>query len=98
MLRRLLDVRAVRDGKRISTRPVAEGRIRRVMAVASSALSGLVPDTLPTNPARVKAGKVRRKRPLLVDRRARGPLAGDRRHPRPPATHGLDREPRWRVS
>ena len=66
MLRRLLDARARRDGKRISTRPLTDARIRRVMAVASSALSDLVPDTLPTNPAaRVKARKARRRKPLL---------------------------------
>ena len=39
--------RATRDGKRISTRPLTDARIRRILAVASSALGGLVPHTLP---------------------------------------------------
>jgi integrase len=66
MLRRLLDARATRDGKRISTRPLTDARIRRVLAVASSALGSLVPNVLPTNPAAgVKAGKSRRRKPLL---------------------------------
>ncbi len=66
LLRRLLDARATRDGKRISTRPLTDARIRRILAVASSALGGLVPNTLPFNPAaNVKAGKVRRTKPLL---------------------------------
>jgi integrase len=64
--RRLLDARATRDGKRISTRPLTDARIRRVLAVASSALGSLVPHTLPFNPAaNVKAGKGRRRKPLL---------------------------------
>jgi integrase len=66
LLRRLLAARAKRDGKRISTRPLTEARLRRVLAVASSALGDLVPHTLPVNPAAaVKAGKGRRARPLL---------------------------------
>lgn len=66
LLRRLLDARATRDGKRISTRPLTDARIRRMLAVASSALGGLVPHTLPFNPAaNVKAGKPRRVKPLL---------------------------------
>jgi integrase len=66
LLRRLLDARAKRDGKRISTRALTDGRIRRVMAVASSALNDLVPEVLPVNPAgKVKVGKVRRQRPLV---------------------------------
>jgi integrase len=66
LLRRLLDARATRDGKRISTRPLTDARIRRVLAVASSALGSLVPHTLPFNPAaNVKAGKGRRRKPLL---------------------------------
>ena len=66
LMRRLLDARAKRDGKRISTRPLTDARIRRIMAVASSALGGLVPHTLPFNPAaNVKAGKARRRKPLL---------------------------------
>jgi integrase len=65
-LRRLLAARATRDGKRISTRPLTEARIRRVLAVASSALSDLVPRVLPANPAGgKKAGKARKVRPLL---------------------------------
>ncbi len=51
MLRRLLVARASRDGKRLSTRPLTDGRVRRVAAVASSALADLVPATLPANPA-----------------------------------------------
>lgn len=66
LMKRLLAARAVRDGKRVSTRPLTDARIRRVLAVASSALSDLVPNTLPVNPARgVKAGRARRVRPLL---------------------------------
>jgi integrase len=51
LLRRLLAARSVRDGKRISTRPLSEARIRRVHAVALSALADAVPHTLPYNPA-----------------------------------------------
>jgi len=66
LLRRLLAARAQRDGKRISTRPLTDGRIRRVLAVASSALNDLVPEVLPVNPAgKVKVGKVRKQRPLV---------------------------------
>jgi integrase len=66
LLRRLLDARATRDGQRISKRPLTEARIRRVMAVASSACADLVPHTLPSNPfAKVKSGKSRKVRPLL---------------------------------
>jgi integrase len=66
LMRRLLAARATRDGKRISTRPLTQARIRRILAVASSALSGLVPHTLPVNPAAgVKAGKSRKTRPIL---------------------------------
>jgi integrase len=66
LLRRLLAARATRDGKRISTRPLTDARIRRILAVASSALGSLVPHTLPFNPAaNVKAGKARRRKPLL---------------------------------
>jgi hypothetical protein len=66
LLRRLLDARATRAGKRFSTRSLTDARIRRVLAVASSALGGLVPHTLPFNPAAsVKAGKGRRRKPLL---------------------------------
>jgi integrase len=66
LLRRLLAARATRDGKRISTRPLTDARIRRILAVASSALAPLVPNTLPVSPAaNVKAGKARRRKPLL---------------------------------
>jgi integrase len=66
MLRRLLGARATRDGKPISTRPLTDARIRRILAVASSALAPLLPNTLPVNPAaNVKAGKARRRKPLL---------------------------------
>jgi integrase len=67
LLRRLLAARATWHGKRISTRPLSEARITRIIAVLSSALTGLVPDVLPRNPAR-KSGKKRRARkvrPLL---------------------------------
>ena len=66
LLRRLLAARAVRDGQRYSSRPLSDGRIKRVMAVASSSLSDLVPHTLPANPAAaVKLGKGRKTKPLL---------------------------------
>jgi integrase len=66
MLRRLLAARAFRDGKRVSTRPLIDARIRRVAAVASSALADLVPATLPANPAAgVRTGRQRRVKPLL---------------------------------
>jgi len=66
LLRRLLAARAVRDGKRSSTRPLTDGRIKRVLAVASSSLSDLVPHTLAVNPAAVvKLGKGRKVKPLL---------------------------------
>ncbi len=64
LLRRLLAARATRDGKRISTRPLTEARIRRVRARV--ALSDLVPRVLPANPAAGKrTAKVRKVRPLL---------------------------------
>ena len=50
-LRRLLAARSERDGKRISTRPLSEARIKRIHAVAHSALADTVPHTLPYNPA-----------------------------------------------
>ena len=66
MLRRLLATRASRDGKRVPTRPLTDARIRRVAAVASSALADPVPATLPANPAAgVKTGRHRRVKPLL---------------------------------
>lgn len=42
MLRRLKEVRAVRDGKRLHTRPISESRIRRVHAVLHGALTDAV--------------------------------------------------------
>lgn len=66
LLRRLLAARAVRDGKRISTRPLSESRITRILAVGSSACADLVPGVLAVNPfAKVKSGKGRRLKPLL---------------------------------
>jgi integrase len=66
LLRRLLAPRAVRDGKRISTRPLTEARITRVLAVGSSACASLVPRVLVVNPfARSRSGKARKVRPLL---------------------------------
>jgi hypothetical protein len=68
LLRRLLAARATRDGRRTSTRPLTEARIKRVMAVASSSLADLVPHTLAVNPAAavaVKVGGKRRTKPLL---------------------------------
>ena len=53
-LRRPLEARATvphLPGRRASTRPLSEARIKRIHAVAQSALSGLVPHTLPFNPA-----------------------------------------------
>jgi integrase len=52
MLRRLLAARSERDGKRISTRPLSEARIKRIHAVALSALSDAArARTIPYNPA-----------------------------------------------
>jgi hypothetical protein len=69
LLRRLLKARSERDGKRISSRPLSEARIKRIHAVALSALSDAVPQTLPHNPAAsVKPGGkrgARKVRPLL---------------------------------
>jgi integrase len=69
LLRRLLDARSERDGKRVSSRALSEARIKRIHAVALSALSDAVPQTLPHNPAAsVKLGGkrgARKVRPLL---------------------------------
>lgn len=72
MLRRLTEARATAPhlpGRLASTRPLSDARIRRVHAVALSALSDAVPQTLPYNPAAaVKLGGKRggrRVRPLL---------------------------------
>jgi len=69
LLRRLLRARSERDGKRTSTRPLSEARIKRMHAVAHSALQDAVPQTLAHNPAAaVKLGGkrgARKVRPLL---------------------------------
>ena len=69
LLRRLLAARSERDGKRISTRPLSDARIKRIHAVALSALADAVPYTLPYNPAAAvrPGGKrgARKTRPLL---------------------------------
>lgn len=72
VLRRLTEARASAPhlpGRLASTRPLTDARIRRVHAVALSALSGLVPQTLPYNPAAgAKIGGKRgqrKQRPLL---------------------------------
>jgi hypothetical protein len=72
LLRRLTEARvrvAQLPGQRASTRPLSEARIKRVHAVALSALSDAVPHTLPVNPAAaVKLGGrrgARKIRPLL---------------------------------
>jgi integrase len=72
VLRRLTETRATAahvPGRLASTRPLTDARIRRVHAVALSALSGLVPHTLPYNPAAgAKVGGKRgqrKQRPLL---------------------------------
>lgn len=53
MLRRLLRARAERDGKLRSSKPLSESRVRRIHAVALSALADTVPHTLAYNPAAV---------------------------------------------
>jgi integrase len=66
LLRRLLAARATRDGKRYSTRPLSESRIKRVLAVASTSLADLVPHVLAVNPAAaIKVGKGRKVKPLM---------------------------------
>lgn len=72
LIRRLIDARAAKPhspGRLASTRPLSEARIRRVHAVALSALSAAVPQTLPHNPAAaIKFGGkrgARKLRPLL---------------------------------
>jgi integrase len=63
MLRRLLAARSTRYGRRYSTRPLTDARIRRIHAVLRAALNDA---SIPHNPAaRAKLGKVRRTRPLL---------------------------------
>jgi integrase len=64
MLRRLLEARACWHGKRISTRPLTDARIRRMHAVLRAALNDA--EALPVNPAAaVKFGKARKVHPLL---------------------------------
>lgn len=73
VLRRLKEARATRDGKRLHTRPISEGRIKRVHAVLRGALTDAVKlsKIRPDNPAdgvwRSKGGKRKqgRTRPLL---------------------------------
>jgi integrase len=72
LLRRLLEARARAPrlpGRLASSRPLSEARIKRIHAVALSALSDAVPQTLPHNPAAaVKLGGKRggrKTRPLL---------------------------------
>jgi integrase len=63
MLRRLLEARATWHGRRVSTRPLTDARIRRLHAVVRAALNDA---PLPVNPAaQVRFGKVRRVRPLV---------------------------------
>lgn len=72
LLRRLQQARALRDGKRIHTRPISESRIKRVHAVLTGALNDAVKTSkiLTANPAdgvwRSKGGKRKgRTKPLL---------------------------------
>ena len=90
LLRRLLAARATRDGRRTSTRPLTDARIRRVLAVASSSLADLVPHVLAVNPAAaVKVGKAARSSRCYGPRPA---SSGGRRRARFPARrHGLVR-------
>ncbi|MEU2598455.1 site-specific integrase [Streptomyces hirsutus] len=73
MLRRLKEARATRNGRRLHTRPISEGRIRRVHAVLNGALTDAwkLSKIRPDNPAdgvwRSKGGKRKqgRAKPLL---------------------------------
>jgi integrase len=63
LLRRLLAARACWHGRRISTRPLTDARIRRMHAVLRAALND---SAITVNPAAtVKFGKVRKVKPLL---------------------------------
>jgi integrase len=63
LMRRLLAARSTWHGKRISTRPLTDARIRRLHAVLRAALNDA---SIPSNPAAaVKMGKVHKARPLL---------------------------------
>jgi integrase len=71
-MRALLAARAAREGKRVSTRPLSESRIRRVNAVLSAALNEAVSvrHIIPVNPATgisraTGSRKSGRTRPLL---------------------------------
>jgi integrase len=76
LLRRLLEGRASRDGKRTSTRPLSEKRIKRMHAVLVTALNGKsARKVLPVNPAAGVEFRTGKTRPLLwtaerVDRHA----------------------------
>src|SRR5215471_21601805 len=93
LLRRLLEARARAPHvprRLASSRPLSEARIKRIHAVALSALSDAVPQTLPHNPAAtVKLGGkrgARKARPLLRT----APRVALARHGRDPGTgHGL---------
>ncbi|TMR90751.1 tyrosine-type recombinase/integrase [Nonomuraea basaltis] len=67
LMRRLVDARAKRDGRRYSTRPLTAARIKRMHAVLSKALNDAVrAGKLTRNPASVVTfGKTRRAKPLL---------------------------------
>ncbi|UXY28582.1 site-specific integrase [Streptomyces sp. HUAS TT20] len=73
ILRRLKDARATRDGRRLHSRPISEGRIRRVHAVLHGAMTDAVKlsKIRPDNPTdgvwRSKGGKRKqgRAKPLL---------------------------------
>jgi hypothetical protein len=87
LLRRLLEARSERDGKRVSSRPLSEARIKRIHAVALSALSDTVPQTLPHHPAATvrlggKRGCPQGQAPA-VDCGARRALEADRGDPAP---------------
>jgi integrase len=62
-LRRMTEVRATWHGRRTSTRPLTDARIRRVHAVLRAACNDA---KIPVNPAAgLKMGKARKKRPML---------------------------------
>ncbi|WP_147944558.1 tyrosine-type recombinase/integrase [Microbispora sp. CSR-4] len=67
LMRRLLEARAKRDGRRYSTRPLTPARIKRMHAVLSKALNDAVrAGKITRNPASVITfGKARKAKPLL---------------------------------
>lgn len=67
LMRRLLEARAKRDGRRYSTRPLTSARIKRMHAVLSKALNDAVKaGKITRNPASVITfGKARKVKPLL---------------------------------